>query len=242
MRRLATLLALAGVVLVVKGLWIPAKAVLAQVLLHRAWQETCQGRNQVRPWPWADTWPVARLQAPRHGVDTIVLAGGSPRTMAFAPGHVDATARPGQPGNCVLAGHRDTHFAFLEHLAPADQLQLATVDGREQTFLVTGTRVVHQSELWVMTQEGYPDQILTLVTCYPFKNSIPGGPWRYVVWAEAVPAPVRTVSDQKNTLQTEENTWHQPRNRVGYGPIYSAGFIPASPARGCVREGGRSHA
>lgn len=66
--------ALVGLVLVAQGLWIPAKAVLAQVLLQYAWTQTVDagGPNGTdpaaihRPWPWADTWPVARLRAPAH--------------------------------------------------------------------------------------------------------------------------------------------------------------------------------
>jgi hypothetical protein len=60
--------------------------------------DTLSGGETVKPWPWADTWPIARLSAPRHGVDLFVLAGATGRTLAFGPGHVDGTARPGRPG------------------------------------------------------------------------------------------------------------------------------------------------
>lgn len=55
------------------GAWIYVKAQLAQVLLQRAWAGTLAGQRDVKPWPWADTWPVARLVVPSLGIDQIVL-------------------------------------------------------------------------------------------------------------------------------------------------------------------------
>ena len=57
------------------GAWIYVKARLAQVLLQRAWADTLAGQRDVKPWPWADTWPVARLVVPSLGIDQIVLEG-----------------------------------------------------------------------------------------------------------------------------------------------------------------------
>src|SRR5262249_24551965 len=65
------------------GLYIRAKAVLAQILVRDAWGRTLAGERQARPWPWADTWPVARLAVPEQRVDLFVLAGANGRTIAF---------------------------------------------------------------------------------------------------------------------------------------------------------------
>ena len=67
-----------------QGAYIPAKAWLAQELMQRAWLRVNAGEDRAAPWPWADTWPVARLSATSHDVDLIVLAGGSGRTLAFS--------------------------------------------------------------------------------------------------------------------------------------------------------------
>lgn len=167
-----------------RACWIPLKAELAQLLLRRAWVETVAGGDGIKPWPWADTWPVARLRAPRHGVDLFVLSGATGRTLAFGPGHVDGTARPGRPGNCVLSGHRDTHFRFLEHLDPGDDLELVPPDSRPRHFRVTGRHVVYDSDVSVL--EDTDVATLTLITCYPFDAIVPGGPLRFVVQAEEV--------------------------------------------------------
>jgi len=75
-----------------QGAWIEAKAWLAQALIGRAWAKTLAGHRNVKPWPWADTWPVARLSVPALGIERYVLAGTSGAAMAFGPGHVEGTA------------------------------------------------------------------------------------------------------------------------------------------------------
>ena len=166
------------------GLYIQAKAVLAQHLMEDAWERTLAGEDQARPWPWADTWPVARLQVPDRGIDHIVLAGASGSSLAFGPGHVDGTASPGQHGNAVVGGHRDTHFRFLQHLQVGEQLVVQAPDGAVTTFLVGDARVVEHDDAHI--ELSTPSPHLTLVTCYPFDAVAPGGPLRYVVEAEAV--------------------------------------------------------
>jgi len=96
-------LAAAGTLLVVAGLWqlgsalfIPAKAAVAQALLHRAWERTLAGEEQAKPWPWADTWPVARLRLPGVGADLIVL-GPAVRRWPSGPVTSPAPPRPDAP-------------------------------------------------------------------------------------------------------------------------------------------------
>lgn len=177
----ALVLALAGVAVGARAAWIPAKAGLAQVLLHHAWERARAGEARPAPWPWADTWPVARLSAPARGRTVYVLAGASGRTLAFGPAHVPGTARPGTVGNSALAGHRDTHFAFLKDLEPSDELVLETADGSRHRYRVRDARVVHESDTRVLKPE--PARVLTLITCHPFDAVIPGGAMRYVVRA-----------------------------------------------------------
>jgi len=180
-RALAVGLTLLGVGCFGQGLWIHAKAGLAQLLLQRAWQRSQAGETRVAPWPWADTWPVASLHAPGQGEEVIVLAGASGRTLAFGPAHLDGSAAPGAPDNTVLAGHRDTHFEFLRDLRAGDALQLETADGALHRYSVTSAEVLHESRTAVLDPVG--EKTLTLVTCYPFDALMPGGPLRFVVRA-----------------------------------------------------------
>ena len=173
-----TALALVGSVCLGWGFWIPLKAEVAQVLIERAWHRAEAGKPSPRAWPWADTWPVARLSVPRLGTELYVLAGASGEAMAFGPAHVASTARPGSLGNIAIAGHRDTHFAFLRDLREGDALIVETRKGQRR-YEVTGTRIVHESVTEVLEPSGHPE--LTLITCFPFGAVVPGGPLRYVV-------------------------------------------------------------
>jgi sortase A len=165
------------------GLYIQAKAWLAQELIARAWARTLQGEEHAKPWLWADTWPVARLSVPRLGVERYVLAGTHGASLAFGPGHDSHTPMPGQSGNSLIGGHRDTHLAFLGQLDPGDEIVVERADGRSVSYRVGETLVLHRSEVWIARQEG-PSR-LTLVTCYPLDAWRAGGDQRYAVVAFA---------------------------------------------------------
>jgi sortase A len=166
-----------------RAAWIETKARLAQQLVGRAWRAAQAGVVEPRPWPWADTWPVARLRVPSRGVDLFVLAGASGRTLAFGPGHVSGTPLPGADGNAVIGGHRDTHFAFLRELVDGDAIEIERRDGARRRYVVRETGIVDRRDGTVMADAG--DSRLTLVTCWPFDAVRPGGPQRYVVTAVA---------------------------------------------------------
>jgi sortase A len=179
-RALALSLLLLGLGCVAQGSWIFAKALFAQVLLRRAWAAAQTGEARARPWPWADTWPVARLLSPARGVDLIVLEGATGSSTAFGPGHVPGSAPPGGAGNVALAAHRDTHFRFLKELTPGEPLWLELPDGTLDRYEVRAGTVVDERDTSLLHASG---PWLTLVTCYPFDAPLPGGPLRYVVQA-----------------------------------------------------------
>lgn len=184
LRVLVVALVAVGAWQVGQGVWIYAKARLAQHLLQRAWARTLAGETAVKPWPWADTWPVARLRVPAHGVDLIVLDGVSGRTLAFAPGHATASARPGAPGTAIVTAHRDTHFGFLARVRPGDEVVVESPDGGVARFRVREAAVVDSRTARIRRDDGEP--ALVLLTCYPFDALRPGGPLRYVVEAASV--------------------------------------------------------
>ena len=132
----AAILALLGVVLFGQGAWMHAKARLAQALLESAFGTSLTTGQAVKPWSWADTWPVARIEVPRLHKSAIVLEGSSGQALAFGPGHVERTPAAGEPGTAVYAAHRDTSFAFL------GDVQVG-VEPRPSTFrFVAGSEVI----------------------------------------------------------------------------------------------------
>jgi len=168
-----------------QGGYIQAKAWLAQVLIKQAWAHTLEGTAQARPWPWADTWLVARITVPGRDIERYVLAGANGRAIAFGPGHVFGTPLPGETGNSVIGAHRDTHFAFLRELQPGEILVVEKSVGTTRRYRVTGAEIVDKSETRVLAQR-LGESRLTLITCYPFDALRAGGPLRYVVTAKAI--------------------------------------------------------
>lgn len=184
MRGFSLLLILSALVLLGQSAWIEAKAWLAQELISRAWQQSLATDRAIRPWSWADTWPVARLSVPRLGLERLVLAGISGRTLAFGPGWAEQSAAPGEPGRSLLAGHRDTHFRFLADLVDGDRILLQTPQGELRHYRVVEQLVIMEDAGWLMGPSAVDE--LLLVTCYPFDSPIPGGNQRYLVRAEPI--------------------------------------------------------
>lgn len=186
MKRIAFLIFIVGLVMagswqIGQGLYIHAKALLAQELLEHAWEKTRHGEARAMPWPWADTWPVARLSVPSQNVSLIVLAGDSGRTLAFGPGHNFGSAALGEKGNSLVSGHRDTHFRFLEYLKQGDPIFVDTRQGQRKMYRVEATSIVDAHNAKLISEQQISR--LNLITCYPFEAIVPGGSQRYIVTA-----------------------------------------------------------
>jgi sortase A len=181
--RRAVLLAIAlgGAVLLAAGTWMPAKAELAQHLLNRAWNATraSGGTNHVQPWPWADTWPVARLRFASRAEPLTVLAGASGRNLAFGPALMDGSADIGAPGLSVIAGHRDTQFRALANLTLGERFELELPDGSSLAYEVAAIDVVDSNSTSLRLDAD--ESTIALVTCWPFDTLAPGGALRFVV-------------------------------------------------------------
>lgn len=182
------LLRLALIGLCAVGLWqaasaaaIPVKAVVAQVLLDRAFDRSLATHRPERPWPWADMAPVARLRFERLGVERMVIDTGSGQAMAFGPTLLPGTAPIGAPGTAVIAAHRDTHFEMLKEVRVGDVIAVEGRDGDVHRFRVTRAEVARWDRFAAVASG--PAQ-LALTTCYPF-GATEHGPLRYVVRAVA---------------------------------------------------------
>lgn len=181
---LAVALVGSGLALIGHGLWIPAKAALAQVLLERAFAKGLVDGGATKPWPWADTHPVARIGFPSLDRSYIALAGASGQALAFGPGHFAGTPEAGEPGTAVYAAHRDTQFSVLGDLKPGDPVTVTRRDGRTVRFRVTGSRVVAWDRAGI--DPDAPGRHLVLATCWPL-DAVTQGPERLLLEAEAEP-------------------------------------------------------
>ena len=179
----AAILAFAGLVLFSQGAYIHAKALLAQVLLERAFSETIATGRETKPWSWADTWPVARIEVKRLHASAIVLAGSSGQALAFGPGHVELTPDAGERGTAVYSAHRDTHFRFLRDVVVGDEIDVTRSDGRMFRYLADASSVVRFDASGISPLSD--DYELVLSTCWPFDALTPG-PDRYLLHATMI--------------------------------------------------------
>jgi sortase A len=177
-----TLLSAGGMLIAERG-WLAAKARVAGVLIDRAFAMHLRDGGSHRPWGWADMHPIARLEVPRLGVRRTVLSGATGATLAFGPGRIHGTADPNGEGNCVLAGHRDGSFAFLEKLRRGDRIVLRT-HGGVVSYVVEELIVADRRDASIL--EGSDGTRLTLITCYPF-GGLRRSDLRYVVTCAPCP-------------------------------------------------------
>jgi sortase A len=134
------------------------------------------------PPPAVTTGLIGRIEIPRLGLSAMVIEGTSRTTLRRAVGHISGTALPGQTGNVGISGHRDTFFRPLRNIRVDDIITLTTMLG-EYRYRVMSTRIVGPSDVAVLDPAG--NEILTLITCYPFYFVGPA-PERFVVRAERV--------------------------------------------------------
>jgi sortase A len=125
---------------------------------------------------------IGSLSIPKLDLGAVVLHGSDSKTLRHAPGHLENTALPGEAGNVVIAGHRDSFFRGLGEVIVGDDIFIDTTD-RHLHYRVTATRVVNAHDVSVLARTD--DAILTLITCYPFWVLGPA-PDRFVVRATLV--------------------------------------------------------
>ncbi len=135
----------------------------------------------ITPTGYEKTKIVGRLMVPRLGLSVPVVEGDGTEQLRLAAGHVSNTPLPGEPGNSVIAGHRDTVFYDLRKIEAGDKMEFADADNVHK-YRVSSTRIVAPEDVSVMNKAD--GRRLTLVTCYPFSFVGPA-PQRFVVVAEA---------------------------------------------------------
>jgi sortase A len=128
---------------------------------------------------------IGEIQIQRLGLRAIVAQGDSPSVLQRAVGHLPETALPGESGNVVLAGHRDTFFRPLRRVRAGDAITLKTRNG-DFEYLVESTAVVPPSDVQVLEPTG--GRTLTLITCFPFSYVGPA-PDRFIVRAREMKVP-----------------------------------------------------
>ncbi|WP_248290919.1 class GN sortase [Pseudoalteromonas arctica] len=198
---IGAILLMVGLALLGHGSYMQAKAWLAQRLIEQAWQVALTTpEQQVKPWFYADSYVTAQLNWPSQKQTLTLLAGASGRNLAFAPSHFLASGELGSERGVLIAGHNDTHFAFLQDVKVGEQFSLQTQNGVIEQYQVRGIDVIHQSQDDFLAQDG-----LYLLTCYPFNSVVSGTELRLLVSADKV-SEANASSDKASSLTSITNS------------------------------------
>jgi sortase A len=123
---------------------------------------------------------LAKLKIPRLDAELYVIEGDGPRELRRGPGHLLGTALPGENGNCIIAGHRDTHFRVLKDIREGDDIVLQTETG-QYLYRVRKTHIVSPENTSALRPT--KTAALNLITCYPFYY-VGSAPQRFIVEAQ----------------------------------------------------------
>lgn len=159
------------------GLWWSGQ--VGQQEAGKEWESMQEEASAAVAIPVADGAAMARLRVPRLEKEQYIIKGASRQNLKKGPAWLAVTSAPGMRGNCVIAGHRDTHFRFLKDVQAGDEIQLE-YGKRVFRYRVESLQIVKpQNRELLRPQKG---AVLTLVTCYPFYFVGPA-PKRFIVRA-----------------------------------------------------------
>jgi len=128
---------------------------------------------------------IGEIDIPSLALRAVVIQGSSAQVLRFGVGHLYGTPMPGELGNVVLAGHRDTFFRPLRRIRVGDTILLRT--GKQAfRYEVESTAVVSPKDVYVLRSSDRNE--LTLVTCFPF-DYVGSAPKRFVVHARKTLVP-----------------------------------------------------
>jgi sortase A len=123
--------------------------------------------------------PLAILRIPKIHLQVPVLGGTDEITLNRGVGQIAGTATPGQKGNIGIAGHRDGFFRNLKNISKGDVIELQTTSS-SAIYVVNRILITGPDDANALRSSD--EQLLTLVTCYPF-HFIGPAPRRFVVQA-----------------------------------------------------------
>jgi len=178
MKWMGTLALAAGLLMLAAGAGLWWSGYRGQQEAGSEW-ESLQKEAEPVPVAVADGATMARLWVPRLEQEEFIIKGASRGNLRKGPAWLAVTSPPGMRGNCVIAGHRDTHFRFLKDVQAGDEIQLE-YGKRVYRYRVESLHVVTPQNKNLLRPA--KAAVLTLVTCYPFYYVGPA-PKRFIVRA-----------------------------------------------------------
>jgi len=173
MRRIALALMVCGTMIALLGGSAGLVSWTGQAAATALWDVGEPGQTEI-----PDT--LTRLSFPAQNRNFVVRDGGSRANLLLGPARMEWSPVPGEAGNSIIAGHRDTHFRFLKDLKKGDVIGVDR-GGKRYEYRIVDFEIVRATDDRYYQPTATP--MLTLVTCYPFYYVGPA-PKRFVVRAE----------------------------------------------------------
>jgi LPXTG-site transpeptidase (sortase) family protein len=131
--------------------------------LAAEWQQQQQPQTSAKAKSAVDD-SLIRLVIPKIDLTSFVVEGTNHHALLLGPGHLKDTAEPGEVGNAVISGHRDTFFRHIHELDKGDKI-FVDRGGKRMVYEVTEKKIVEPDDIAVTNPT--EDSELTLITCYP---------------------------------------------------------------------------
>lgn len=194
MRKLPLFIILAGLVVVGIGIWQivetnfqtdaslkEAKRIVAQAESRYDDEDSFKNPKKIDPPKFGDT--VGLLTIPKIKSELAIVEGTDPNDLKKGVGHYKGSYFPGENGQIVLSGHRDTVFRRLGELKPGDIFEVAMPNGKFK-YELTNTKIVDADDRSIITLQNTQEELI-VITCYPFRF-VGNAPQRYIIYAKPI--------------------------------------------------------
>ncbi|WP_223701581.1 class D sortase [Sutcliffiella deserti] len=148
-------------------------------------QDNTKKERPTRPEDWNPEHGevVGVLQIPKFEAQLPIVEGTDPDDLEKGVGHFRGASYPGELGQIVFSGHRDTVFLRLGELELGDKFVVSLSYG-DFMYEIYDTKIVDDDDTSIITLQKEKEELI-LTTCYPF--TLTGrAPERYIVYAKPV--------------------------------------------------------
>lgn len=193
-KKLPLLIILAGLVVIGIGVWQivetnfqsnaslkEAKRIVAQAQSNYDDEEPIKNLKKVDPPKFGDT--IGLLTIPKIKSELAIVEGTDPNDLKKGVGHYKGSYFPGENGQIVLSGHRDTVFRRLGELKPGDIFEVQMPNGKFK-YELTNTKIVDAEDRSIITLQNTQEELI-VITCYPFRY-VGNAPQRYIIYAKPI--------------------------------------------------------
>jgi len=99
-----------------------------------------------------------------------IVEGTRLEDLKLGAGYYQQSSLPGERGNCIILGHRETFFNNLGELEINDEITIETSD-KDFTYRVIDTVIVDWNDKQIFKHTDNNKSQIILITCYPIKQT-----------------------------------------------------------------------